>query len=289
MYRFLSAPLFLLLYTAQAIAADVALDAALAAVRRGNLQTLAHIKVSPSDLPDLVRYSTDHNLLVRREAVRLLATLGERSCSPMANALTDADADNRERAASLLQRQCPDLVVRVDGANAKLRASISRGNASAYALTLLSHSSQEIDKAFVATQLHNDRSMVKAESSSRPVPMSVAAALAASVMKLPDSAAHLTGLLSNQRYAEFFAASIGAVQDRNTLSLLVPLLDDQRSVASGVPSHAKAIRRVCDAAADQFIVALRLEGQMPPRIGSPYTDTELIQLRQQIAALTVND
>ncbi len=280
-----AAPLLLCVCALAAQATSPSLDDALKSVRRGNLQYFSQVKVVSGDLPVLVRYSHDANAAVRRESVILMATLGQDACGHITDALVDADADNRERAARILFRLCPRLAVNVEGGNAKLRESIRLGNASSYAFALLSRSAIDIDQQFVAAHLNKASSMVKAESWSRPVPLNVAATLAASVMNLPNGNAALSALLGEQRNAEFLATSISTTENRATLATLAPLLLDRRAVTSGVPSHSKARRRVCDVAADQFVAALHLEREVAPRKVEVYSDADLTQLHVRALAL----
>ena len=262
------------------------LDAAFTAVRKGNLHRIAHVKVSSKQMPELTRYLQDRNASVRREAAVLLASLGEPACAALTDALVDTEADNRERGARSLHRLCPDLVMRVHGSAKRLRESIQRGNTSAYAFAMLGRSVDKGDKQFVWSYLGDTKTMLKREPGSPAVSTDVAATFAAAVMGQPEGVARLPAALLSLGNAEFFAASLGEIDDRSAMlstaiAVLAGLFDDRRSVNSGVPSGAVPRRRVCDIAADQFIAKLKLPSTIALRVGESYPDAELQMLKQQ--------
>lgn len=267
------------------------LDAAFAAVRKGNLQPIARVKVSSKQMPELTQYLQDRNAAVRRETAVLLASLGEPACVTLIDALVDSEADNRERAARSLHRLCPDIVKRGDSSAKRLRETIQLGNASAYAFAMLGRSVDGVDKQFVLSHLGDTKTMLKREPGSPAVVTDVAATLAAAVMGQPEGVARLPAALLPLGNAEFFAASLGEIDDRSTmpataLAVLAGLFDDRRSVNSGVPSGAAPRRRVCDVAADQFIVKLKLQSTIALRSGESYRDAELQTLKQQFLTMS---
>lgn len=242
--------------------------------------------MSPQQLPELTRHLQDRNAAVRREAAVLLASLGEAACATLADTLVDTVADNRERAARSLHRLCPDIVKHVDGSAKRLRESIQRGNPSAYAIAMLGRSVDAVDKQFVLSHLGDTKTMLKREPASPAVSTDVAATLAAAVMGQTEGVARLPTALLSLGNAEFFAASLGEIDDRSSMlptaiAVLAGLFDDRRSVNSGVPSGAAPRRRVCDVAADQLIVKLKLQSTIALRVGESYPDAELQTLKQQ--------
>ncbi|MEO7253241.1 MAG: hypothetical protein ABIZ64_03255 [Casimicrobium sp.] len=262
------------------------LEAAFTAVRKGNLQPIAQAKVTAKQMPELTRYLHDPNASVRREAAVLLTSLGASTCSALTEALVDSDADNRERAARSLHQLCPDIVKRVDGSGKRLRESIRLGNTSAYAFAMLGRSVDEVDKQFVLSHLGDSKTMVKREPASPPVSIEVAATFAAVVMGQTEGVARLPTAMLPISNAEFFAASLGEIDDRSALlpkalAALAGLLDDRRSVSAGVPSGALPRRRVCDIAADQVIAKLQLHSTIALRVGEAYSDAELQTLKRQ--------
>jgi hypothetical protein len=255
-----------------------AVAAAFEAARSGNLQHLAALRPAAADIPVVAAYLRDRNESLRREAVVVLARLGQPACPALTAGLTDASADMRERAARAIYRICSAATADMPGLGAALRQSVRIGNTAAAPLLLLGRFPDDETRAFLRGLLAATGSMVKFENWNPPLPQMLAAAVGAVSTGVTEAEPALLQGLHTVSQAEFLALVLGDVQIASALRPLLPLLHDERPVSTGVPSGAEPRRRVCDLAAESFVRRLRLAPTFALRPPARYSTDELDQI-----------
>lgn len=266
-----------------------AIDSAFESVRRGRLAAVAKLTLNPADIPAVARFLGDGSEDVRREAVVLLIKLGEPACQALKPALTDAQADLRERAARGIHGNCPAReTARIADLDSALRRSVDMGNAAAAALLLLGRFDNDATRSYLEDRLTGKDRTVKLNSWNPPVPQRLAAAISGVSVTVPDAGAVVERGLEPINEAEFIALALGDIRPTAKLAPLLKLLDDQRTVASGTPSGATPQRRICDLALDSLVRRLSLQLPFQLRPADRYTDAEIARVHELAATAVSN-
>jgi hypothetical protein len=203
-------------------------------------------------------------------------------CTALSAGLTSSSADTRERAARAVYEKCPPATTRtLPDLNASLRKSVQLGNASAAALLLLGRYQDPETRSFLEQRTSKALPKVKLDPWQPPVPLGLAAAVAAVSAGSESARARLTQGLSPIEESEFLASSIPAIQDRASLRALVKLLDDERTVNTGVPSGATPRLRIADLALEAFCKRFELT-PFPLRPGDRYSPSEIASVAKLV-------
>lgn len=203
-------------------------------------------------------------------------------CRALVPGLTSPSADTRERSARGIYQKCPSgITAMLPSLNSSLRKSIEMGNVGAAAYLLLGRFHDPETRAFLEQRL-KAKSKVKLESWQPPVSAGIAAAAGAVSGGSEGARARLKEGLKPIEEAEFLASVIQAIEDQVSLQALLKLLDDERTVNSGVPSGAEPKTRVADLALESYVKRFALKA-VPLRPGARYSPAEIAQVRKLIA------
>lgn len=207
------------------------------------------------------------------------------ACSAFAPGLTSGSADIRERSARSIYENCPTgSTASLPDLNSSLRKSVEMGNASAAALLLLGRWSDVPTREFLEKKIADKTTKVKLHPWQPPVPAGLAAAVAATSAGSVSARERLKAGLVPVEEAEFLASVVPAIQDEHALRLLMKLLEDERTVNTGVPSGAEPKLRITDLALEAYVKRFQLK-PFPLRPGARYTPSEVEQVRGLIAKM----
>ncbi|MBI4905473.1 MAG: hypothetical protein HY820_17705 [Acidobacteria bacterium] len=205
-------------------------------------------------------------------------------CDGLVPGLTSASADARERAARTLYKRCPvDVTGAMGNLRASLRKSVELGNANAGALLLLGRYRDAETREFLEQRVAATAPKLKLDPWQKPVPVGLAAAVAAVSAGSPNARERLKEALKPVEEAEFLTSVLPSIQDNKSLDMLLALLVDERTVSTGVPSGATPRRRIADLAADGLASRFSLT-EFKVRPGDRYTRGELEQIRRLVTA-----
>jgi hypothetical protein len=172
--------------------------------------------------------------------------------------LAHASADVRERAATDLYFRCDRAALADPAVAANLMAGVRLSTPSAAGPVVLLGYVPEAAKE-VLPKLAAASGPVKLQSWNQPVPVSAAVAVALSRLADPAAQERLKALSRDRSLAtrEFLIDVLRDVAPGDR-ALLLPYLDDNREIRSGIPSGAKPRRRLQDAAFYAFAKLLIL-------------------------------
>lgn len=263
-------------------------EQAFQAARRGEFDRIGQL---PALGPDVARflspYLRDAQVEIRREAVAVLAAVGGAAAlTALVDALGDADADIRERAArALYANYPPTALTHHKTAGSALRASLSAGNRTAACLLLLGYFPDAANAAALRATLQEFGAEHTKLTDSAPL-VSVTLPAQVALSQLGDSAAREDLLRAIPRTSvaetEFLLSVLRDIDSPTVLHAIKNMLGDGREIASGVPSGAGPRRRVQDAAVNALVDRLQLKVSFDLTDSRRYSDEQIAQTRALI-------
>lgn len=250
-------------------------DQAFSRARQGDYTALEALSsLGPSAAPAVARYLQDPEPVLRIEALGLLE--GYRACGELRSALTNSEAEVRERAAMAFFKACGRRPVDEQTADA-LQRSVREGNTSPVALLLLGESSRPEDVALLREKL-SATGMVKWSQDAQPVPESLVASLA--LWRSGDEEARTLVRTALEKpvpsTARFFLDALPFVDDPQLLGQISGLLQDTRPV----PGERR--RRICDHAVTAFASRFALKLSFEPRDFGQFDEKQIEEVRQSV-------
>jgi hypothetical protein len=256
-------------------APDRLVEKAFTLARGGDFTGIRELaKLGPNAAPEVAAYLNDRSPELRVEALGLLTTY--RACSDLSAALTNSEAEVRDRAASALFEACGVRVVDAGVASA-LRKSIEMGNTSSVALLLLGKAGDSESIAVLRKQAAAE-GMVKFAMDSQPIPQSLAAKLGLFESGVSGPRAELESILTNPdpAQARFFLDALPFIDDAQLLKLASRRLEDTRPI----PNERR--RRICDYALTAFAGKFHLQLSFKVRDYGQYDADSLAEARRAV-------
>jgi hypothetical protein len=192
--------------------------------------------------------------------------------------------DLRNRAAQAIYDKCSGIIP-LESAAPALRRALSRGTSVAGAYLLLGRTSGAETISTLAPFIDRT-SGVKLQPWLAPVPVPLAASVALLRAGQPDARDRVLSAVSNGPLAEsvFVLYVLDDIRDHAALKAVAALLNDQREISGGVPSHASPMRRVADLAVDALTARLGIRLTFPLTSSRRYSDLQFNEARTAVAA-----
>lgn len=257
--------------------------------QKGNFEFSSKLsKYGEAIIPYLEPYLSDSDMSVRGEVVSLLKEIGgEKTLGLMAKALGDSEPDIQIRTANALYVNYPRKLISSNQLiGTALRRSVETGNDGVSALFLLSYfPGVETEKVLKTLSKNKDSErLTKLFDWSPAVDVSLPTDVALARLEDLESRNNLLELIESAKpeELEFLLEVIEEIDSPQILQLLKIALDDTREISSGVPSHARPKRRLCDLAVNSFVKRLKLKINFKLSDSQRYSKQQISKVRALI-------